>query len=70
MCQETVVIEGWMNSMRFSKSILLTYNPNENTLEQAIIDFYNSQAQTFDELAIQRGWEDCYWTFPSYSKVI
>lgn len=70
MSQDTIVIEGWVNGMRFSKSILLTYNPTESTIESAIIKFYNSQAQTFEELAIQRGWEDCYWTFPSYSKVI
>lgn len=70
MFQETVIIEGWVNGMRFSKPILLTYNPNEKTLEQAIISYYNSQAQTFEELAIQRSWEKCYWTFPSYSQVI
>lgn len=70
MAQETVVIEGTVRGMRFSKTILLTYNPAEKTLEEAIIEYYHSQARTFDELAIQRGWEECYWTFPSYFRVM
>ncbi|SDJ89498.1 hypothetical protein [Sediminibacillus albus] len=70
MYRETIIIEGSVDGMRFSKPILLSYNPNQETVEEAIINFYNSQAATFDELAVQRGWGDCYWTFPSYSKVV
>ncbi|WP_077623174.1 hypothetical protein [Sediminibacillus massiliensis] len=70
MYRETIIIEGQVEGMRFSKPIPLSYNPARETLEEAIIKFYNSQAQTFEELAVQKGWKDCYWTFPSYSKVV
>lgn len=70
MCQETIIIEGLVKGMRFSKSILLTYHPGEESVEEAIIHCYGSQARTFEELAIERGWEKCYWTYPFYSRVI
>ncbi|SEB08938.1 hypothetical protein SAMN05421743_11613 [Thalassobacillus cyri] len=68
--QETVIIEGYVDEMKFSKPVLLSYNPDSATPEQALISFYGSQARNFEELAIQRGWQDAYWTYPAYYEMV
>ncbi|MFD1017713.1 hypothetical protein [Thalassobacillus hwangdonensis] len=70
MIQETVVVEGSVEGMKFSKPVLLSYNPDSQTTEQALIHYFNSQAKTFDELAVQRGWTDSYWTYPPYYDLV
>ncbi|MBM7551130.1 hypothetical protein [Thalassobacillus pellis] len=64
--QETVVVEGSIKGMKFSKPVLISYDPDSQTPEEALINFFGSQAQSFEELAIQRGWEESYWTYPPY----
>ncbi len=68
--QETVIIEGAVDGMKFSKPVLLSYNPESETPEQALISFYGSQARSFEELSIQRGWTDAYWTYPAYYEMV
>ncbi|MCD5324921.1 MULTISPECIES: hypothetical protein [Pontibacillus] len=70
MIKETVIIEGSVRGMKFSKPILLQFNPSEENIEEAIIKFFNSHAQSFEELAVQRGWRDSYWTFPQYYELV
>ncbi|MFC0523453.1 hypothetical protein ACFFGV_07630 [Pontibacillus salicampi] len=70
MLKETVIIEGSVQGMRFSKPVLLQYNPNEEQIEEAIIKFFDSHANSFEELAVQRGWRDSYWTFPQYYELV
>ncbi|UOQ43539.1 hypothetical protein MUN89_16710 [Halobacillus salinarum] len=63
MRQEKIIIEGNVEGMKFSKSIDLAYDPHDSSVEEAILSFYESHACSFEELASERGWMDCYWTF-------
>ncbi|KGX92773.1 hypothetical protein N781_14625 [Pontibacillus halophilus JSM 076056 = DSM 19796] len=64
MVNETVVIEGSISGMKFSKPIRLQFDPNLESVEEAIIRFYFSEATSFEELASERGWRNADWTFP------
>ncbi|MFC7062668.1 hypothetical protein [Halobacillus seohaensis] len=66
MIQEKIIIEGDIKGMRFSKAMSLAYDPDQATIEESIINYYNSQVSSFEELAIERGWQDAYWTYPTY----
>lgn len=70
MVKESIVIEGSVHGMKFSKPVILQYNPKAENIEAAIIKFFNSDASSFEELAVQRGWRDCYWTFPQYYELV
>lgn len=70
MIQEAIIIEGYDQGMKFSKPIMLSYNPSKENVEEAIIRNFNSQAKSFEELAVQRGWRGCYWTFPAYNEIM
>ncbi|WP_101843387.1 hypothetical protein [Halobacillus sp. Marseille-P3879] len=66
MIQEKIIVEGYVNGMKFSKALDLTYNPDQHDVEEALIDYYGSTAMSFEELAVQQGWQDSYWTYPTY----
>ncbi|WP_197063104.1 hypothetical protein [Pontibacillus marinus] len=70
LIKETIIIEGSVRGMKFSKPVLLQYNPKDESIEEAIINFFNSHAKSFEELAVQRGWRDSYWTFPQYYELV
>jgi hypothetical protein len=63
MNQEKVIIEGSLEGMRFYKELDIVIDPGEVTPEQAIIRFYGSDAESFDKLAREQGWRNCYWTY-------
>ncbi|MFQ3543747.1 hypothetical protein Q7A53_06650 [Halobacillus rhizosphaerae] len=63
MKQETILIEGSYQGMKFSKTIELSFEPAVQSIEEAILSFYNSETSSFEELASRRGWRNCYWTY-------
>ena len=66
MYTDTVDIYGISNGLKFSTRIQVSYGEGI-TLEQAIIKYFGSKAPSFEELAIERGWAEAYWTYPSYN---
>ncbi|WP_173917039.1 hypothetical protein [Halobacillus sp. Marseille-Q1614] len=65
MIEEKIVIEGVIKGMKFSKTLNVKYDPETETVEEALIHFYNSRALTFEELAVEQRWQNCYWTYPA-----
>ncbi|GGF16264.1 hypothetical protein GCM10010954_13590 [Halobacillus andaensis] len=70
MIQEKIIIEGYVKGMKFSKTLNLTYNPDHQEVEEALIYYYGSRALSFEELAIEQGWQDSYWTYPTYLNLV
>ncbi|WP_181349268.1 hypothetical protein [Thalassobacillus sp. CUG 92003] len=64
MTQERIIIEGVVEGMKFSKTMTVALDPETESIEDAIIRFFNSQVHSFEELAVSRGWKESYWTYP------
>ncbi|MFP7494861.1 hypothetical protein SFC66_13825 [Terribacillus saccharophilus] len=63
MSQEKIIIEGSLDGVRFYKELDIVIGPDEGTPERAIIRFYGSEADSFEKLARENGWRNCYWTY-------
>lgn len=51
--------------MRLYIPLEIRYDPQKMTTEQGIIQAFKSNARSFDELAIEMGWRNGYWTYPN-----
>ncbi|WP_082234741.1 hypothetical protein [Halobacillus massiliensis] len=63
MIEEKIVIEGTIQGLKFFKTVPVKYDPGKESVEEALLSFYNSGAHTFEELAIEQRWQECYWTY-------
>lgn len=48
---------------RFNTDFMLTFDQQEKTTEEAIIEAFGSGVKTFEELAIQQGWSQANWFY-------
>lgn len=53
------------NGTKIYIPVEVRYNPQRTTTEEGIIQAFQSTARSFDELIIEMGWRDGYWTYPN-----
>lgn len=63
---EVIEIYGEDSSgMKLYIPLEVRYNPQRMTTEEAIILAFHSRVRSFDELIIEMGWRNAYWTYPN-----